>query len=119
MQEGPPALIAGFDPHPAGHAGYLYGVSGVALGELLFYLPGFLPGHDAARSWTVNAARHAARLDVTLQVLPAVAHPATGSEIIIADEWAYAEHAASGFVYTGETVTALARIFDNLTAAPA
>ena len=25
--------------------------------ELLFYLPGFLPGHDAARFWTVNAAR--------------------------------------------------------------
>jgi hypothetical protein len=44
----------------------------------------------------------AALPDVTLQVLPAVAHPATGSEIIIADEWAYAEHAASGFVYTGE-----------------
>ena len=57
MQEGPPAHIAGFDPHPAGHAGYLYGVSGVALGELLFYLPGFLPGQDASRSWTVNAAR--------------------------------------------------------------
>jgi hypothetical protein len=42
-----------------------------------------------------------ARPNVTLQVLPAVAHPATGSEIIIADESAYAEHAASGFVYTG------------------
>lgn len=56
----------------------------------------------------------AALPNVTLQVLPAVAHPATGSEIIIADEWAYAEHAASGFVYTGETVTALARIFDSL-----
>jgi hypothetical protein len=52
--------------------------------------------------------------NVTLQILPAVAHPATGSEIIIADESAYAEHAASGFVYTGETVTALARIFDRL-----
>jgi hypothetical protein len=52
--------------------------------------------------------------NVTLQVLPAVAHPATGSEIILADEWAYAEHAASGFAYTGETVTALARIFDSL-----
>jgi Domain of unknown function (DUF5753) len=56
----------------------------------------------------------AARLDVTLPVLPGVAHPATGSEIIIADEWAYAEHVASGFVYTRETVTALARIFDSL-----
>jgi transcriptional regulator with XRE-family HTH domain len=56
----------------------------------------------------------AAMPKVTMQVLPAVAHPATGSEIIIADESAYAEHAASGFVYTGETVTALARIFDAL-----
>jgi len=56
----------------------------------------------------------AAMPDVTLQVLPAVAHPATGSEIIIADEWAYAEHAASGFVYAGETFSALGRIFDSL-----
>jgi transcriptional regulator with XRE-family HTH domain len=56
----------------------------------------------------------AARPNLTLQVLPPVAHPATGSEIIIADESAYAEHAASGFVYTGETVAALARIFDSL-----
>jgi transcriptional regulator with XRE-family HTH domain len=71
-----------------------------------------------ARETMTAQMRHllavAARLDVTLQVLPGVAHPATGSEIIIADEWAYAEHAASGFVYTGETVTALARIFDSL-----
>ncbi|HEX3964083.1 MAG TPA: helix-turn-helix transcriptional regulator [Trebonia sp.] len=52
--------------------------------------------------------------NVTLQVLPAVAHPATGSEIIVADDSAYAEHAAGGFVYTGETVTALARTFDSV-----
>jgi transcriptional regulator with XRE-family HTH domain len=52
--------------------------------------------------------------NVTLQVHPAVSHPATGSEIIIADDSAYAEHAASGFVYTGETVAGLARIFDKL-----
>jgi transcriptional regulator with XRE-family HTH domain len=59
----------------------------------------------------------AARLpNVTLQVLPAVGHPATGSEIIVTDDAAYAEHAASGFVYTGETVPALARIFDTLRA---
>lgn len=51
---------------------------------------------------------------VTLQVLPPVAHPATGSEIIVADDSAYAEHAAGGFVYSGETVTALERIFDTL-----
>jgi transcriptional regulator with XRE-family HTH domain len=51
---------------------------------------------------------------VTLQVLPPVAHPATGSEIILADETAYAEHAGGGFVYSGETVTALERIFDTV-----
>lgn len=56
----------------------------------------------------------AALPNVTLQVLPAVGHPATGGEIIIADEWAYAEHAASGFSYTGQTVAAFARIFDSL-----
>src|ERR1700733_8274104 len=51
---------------------------------------------------------------VTLQVLPPVAHPATGREIIVADDSAYAEHAAGGFVYSGETVTALERIFDTV-----
>lgn len=56
----------------------------------------------------------AAMPKVKVQVLPAVAHAATGSEIIIADEWAYTEHAAGGFVYTGETVAALSRIFDTL-----
>ena len=39
--------------------------------------------------------------NVTLQVLPAVAHPATASELIIADNSAaYAEHLAAGGVYT-------------------
>jgi transcriptional regulator with XRE-family HTH domain len=56
----------------------------------------------------------AATANVTLQVLPAIAHPGTGSEIIIADESAYVEHATSGYVYTGETVTALERLFDSL-----
>lgn len=61
-----------------------------------------------------HMAATAALPSITLQILPAVAHPATGSEIIIADDSAYAEHAASGFVYTGETVTAFGRIFDTL-----
>jgi hypothetical protein len=56
----------------------------------------------------------AAMPNVTLQVLPAIAHPATGSVIVIADDSAYVEHAASGYVYTGETVTALERLFDSL-----
>jgi transcriptional regulator with XRE-family HTH domain len=56
----------------------------------------------------------AAMPQVTLQVLPAIVHPATGSVIVIADESAYVEHAASGYVYTGESVTALERLFDTL-----
>jgi hypothetical protein len=57
----------------------------------------------------------AALPNVTLQVLPAVVHPATGSELIIADDAAYAEHVVAGGVYTDEeTVTTLARLFDTL-----
>ena len=52
---------------------------------------------------------------VTLTVMPAVAHPANASELIIADNAAYAEHMAGGFTYTDEeTVSALAARFDNL-----
>jgi Domain of unknown function (DUF5753) len=61
-------------------------------------------------------AEVAALPSVTLQVLPPVGHPVTGSEIILADDSVYVEHAASGFVYTGETVTALDRLFDTLRA---
>jgi transcriptional regulator with XRE-family HTH domain len=58
----------------------------------------------------------AALPDVTLQVLPAVAHPATASELIIADNnAAYAEHLAAGGVYTeDDTVTALERLFASI-----
>lgn len=60
-------------------------------------------------------AEVAAMPNVTMQVLPAVANPGLTGGFILADESAYAEHAASGFVYTlGETVSALARIFDSL-----
>ena len=52
---------------------------------------------------------------VTLTVMPAVAHPANASELIIADDVAYAEHLAGGFTYTEEeTVSALASRFDSL-----
>jgi hypothetical protein len=45
---------------------------------------------------------------VTLTVMPAVAHPGNASELIIADNVAYAEHMAGGFTYTDEgTVSAL------------
>ena len=41
---------------------------------------------------------------VTLQVLPAIAHPANASELIIADSSAYVEHLAGGHVYTDTSV---------------
>jgi hypothetical protein len=53
--------------------------------------------------------------NVTVQVLPTIAHPAGASGFVIADEAAYTEHIAGGLVYpTGETVSALMRIFDTL-----
>jgi transcriptional regulator with XRE-family HTH domain len=52
---------------------------------------------------------------VTLTVMPAVAHPGNASELIIADNVAYAEHMAGGFTYTDEEiVSALAARFDSL-----
>jgi hypothetical protein len=53
---------------------------------------------------------------VTLQVLPAIAHNANASEIIIADDDAsYAEHVVGAYVFTDEqTVSALALRFDTL-----
>jgi transcriptional regulator with XRE-family HTH domain len=52
---------------------------------------------------------------VTLQVLPAVAHPAGASGFIVTDSAAYAEHVASGYVFTDErTVSTLTRMFDTL-----
>jgi transcriptional regulator with XRE-family HTH domain len=57
----------------------------------------------------------AAMRTVTIQVLPAVAHCANASGLIIADNAAYCEHLAGGFVYTDEdTVTDLAVRFDTL-----
>jgi len=58
----------------------------------------------------------AAMPKMTVQVLPAVAHNANASGFIVADDRAaYAEHVASGFVYSDEqTVSALALRFDTL-----
>jgi hypothetical protein len=55
---------------------------------------------------------------ITLQVLPAIAHPATASELIIADNnAAYAEHLAAGGVYTEtDTITQLDRLFATVRA---
>ena len=57
----------------------------------------------------------AAMPNVTLQVLPAVAHPATQSGFVVTDGAAYAEHVAGGYTYTDEeTVSGLARLLDSL-----
>jgi transcriptional regulator with XRE-family HTH domain len=57
----------------------------------------------------------AAMPNVTLQVVPAVAHPANASELIVTGTAAYAEHVAGGYVFTEEeTVTRLARLFHTL-----
>jgi hypothetical protein len=57
----------------------------------------------------------AAMPSVTLQVLPAMAHPATQSGFMVVEGAAYAEHVAGGYVYTDEeTVSGLAQLFDTL-----
>ena len=57
----------------------------------------------------------AATPNVTLQVMPAVEHPANNSGMMIADSAAWCEHAAAGYVFTDpETVRRLALRFDTL-----
>jgi hypothetical protein len=57
----------------------------------------------------------AAMPDVTLQVMPAVEHPANNSGIMLVDSAAWCEHAAAGYVFTDpETVRRLALRFDRL-----
>jgi transcriptional regulator with XRE-family HTH domain len=54
---------------------------------------------------------------VTLQVLPAVAHPAGASGLVVTDSAAYAEHVIGGYVFTEqETVTAALRLFSSINA---
>jgi len=57
----------------------------------------------------------ARRPNVTVQILPAVAHPAGASGFIVTDGAAYAEHVAGGFTYTDEeTVSSLLRLFNSI-----
>jgi transcriptional regulator with XRE-family HTH domain len=51
---------------------------------------------------------------VTVQVLPAIAHPATNGELILADDSAYVENLVGGAVLTGETVSSMMSLFDSL-----
>jgi hypothetical protein len=52
--------------------------------------------------------------NVTIQVMPAVEHPANASGFVIADDSAWCENVKGGFVYAGETVTPLPALFDTL-----
>jgi hypothetical protein len=55
--------------------------------------------------------------NITVQVLPAVIHPAGASGFVITDTAAYAEHVIAGYVYTeAETVTRFDILFDTLRA---
>ena len=52
---------------------------------------------------------------VTMQVLPAVEHPAGASELIVTDSAGYVEHMISGAVYTDEqTVSVMAGMFHTI-----
>jgi hypothetical protein len=62
-----------------------------------------------------HLAEIARRSNVTVQVLPAVAHPAGASGFIVTDDAAYAESVVSGQVFSDtETVNGLLRLFDTL-----
>jgi lambda repressor-like predicted transcriptional regulator len=57
----------------------------------------------------------AAMPNVTVQVLPAVAHPANQSELIVTESAAYVEHLGGGLVYTeDDTVASLSRLFTKI-----
>jgi hypothetical protein len=70
---------------------------------------------EAMASQMRHLAEVASLPRVTLQVLPAIAHPAGASGFLTTDSAAYAEHVASGYVFTDEqTVSSLTRMFDTL-----
>jgi transcriptional regulator with XRE-family HTH domain len=52
--------------------------------------------------------------NVTMQVLPARAHPANASGFVIADDSAWCENVKGGFVYTGEAVAPLPALFSTI-----
>jgi hypothetical protein len=62
-----------------------------------------------------HLAEVAALPNITVQVLPAVAHPANVSGFVVTDAAALCEHMRGSYVYTEpETATSLARMFDTL-----
>ena len=80
--------------------------------EMALYRRVGSPGIMAAEMRHLSAV--AARPNVTVQVLPAVAHPANASGFVVAGDSAWCEHVKGGFVYTGETVASLLALFDTL-----
>lgn len=67
----------------------------------------------AEQMWVIAAV--AGMPNVTLQVLPAVAHPANPSELIVTESAAYVEHLVGGLVYTeDETIASLSRVFTKI-----
>ena len=83
--------------------------------ELSLYRCVGSPGVMAAQC--AHLAEVAVMPNVTLQVLPAVAHPAGASGFVVTDEGAYAEHVIGGFTYTDtETVTTALRLFTKINA---
>jgi len=73
-------------------------------------------GADVMAEQMRQLAAVATMPNVTVQVLPAVAHAANASGFIVADDRvAYAEHVVGGYVFTDEeTVSPLLRLFDSL-----
>jgi transcriptional regulator with XRE-family HTH domain len=62
-----------------------------------------------------RVAEVSAMPNVTMQVLPAVAHPANASAFIVTDSAAWCEHVNGGFTYvTEETVNRLSILFGTL-----
>lgn len=62
-----------------------------------------------------HLAEVAALPNVTLQVLPAIGHPATQSGLMVTDSASYTEHVLGGFTYTEpEKVAVIERLFDTL-----
>lgn len=57
----------------------------------------------------------AATPKITIQVLPAIAHPANASGFLLADDAAWVEHAIAGYVFTdAKSLTTLSSRFDSL-----
>lgn len=69
---------------------------------------------DIMAAQTRQLSAIAAMPDTTIQVLPAIAHPANASGFVVADDAAWCEQVAGGFVYADQTVRTLLRLFDTL-----